>query len=603
MASKRHELLNTPLILKNKIVTNQILMIIMIVVIIFILIDLSYLKIYDLTSKTPKSVEKKIILSGLAATFIIAQIFISSYITSQNIPFLRGKQFRTIHIIVFALNLLLTVIILNVIFQIWFKSSYEIKPVILAIILSYGLGMTMTGYLSYRFLIWFKSNHGTTILLYFFSSVLITTSALFTLVYLYSILNIYSVIMPRYGGTAMFMTAFQENSLLVTNALAIMSFITTWLATAILLSYRSHIIGRTKYWIIASLPLVYFLSQFLALFTNGLSPFFNNDPIFFGIILTTVFTFSKLVGGILFGFAFWSMAKTIATELEVPRNLIRLAGYGYVILFMSSQTVAFSITPYPPFGLFTILFYGIASYMILVGVYFSVIVISQDSKMRNIIKKATEKEPSLISDISYAQLENVIEKRTMRLVKNMAVEPSSSLITEQPDIEDLKNYALSVISEIKSYDPIHSILIEKEEEIITHSNIIIACLNGKLLEILRDHQSSLLRNLVEACKKGTHQGVRIIASIDISMAEVVEELLAMKIEIKHLSDIESKQFVASNSAVLEIPASWKDPGASLQIKKDMNLINHYLGIFEDLWRTSIDARERIRILKSTFTNR
>jgi len=221
--------------------------------------------------------------------------------------------------------------------------------------------------------------------------------------------------------------------------------------------------------------------------------------------------------------------------------------------------------------------------------------------MRNIIKKATEKEPSLISDISYAQLENVIEKRTMRLVKNIAVEPSSSLAMEQSNIEDLKSYALSVISEIKAYDPIDTVLIEKEREILTRSKIIFACLSGRLLEILRDHQSFLLSKLIEEHNKGTHQSIRIITSINMPIIEVVEEFLAMKIEVKHVADIESKQFVGSNSEVLEIPASWKDPGPRLQIKDDMNLVKHYLGIFEDLWRSSMDARERIRILKSTFT--
>ncbi|MBA2268814.1 MAG: hypothetical protein H0W19_10855, partial [Nitrosopumilus sp.] len=492
MTSMQHKILKTPWTLSNKVVTNQILKLIMIAVVAFILVDLSLLKFYDLILKDPTSIEKKLLLSCLAAIFIVTQIFISSYINRQNIPFLRIGQFRKIHKIVVVVNWILTCMVLKVIYEIWFKSYYEINSVIVALFLSYGLGMVMTGHLSYKFLIWFKSNHGKTMLLYFFSSALITSAGLFTLVFLYAVLSMYSEIIPTYGGTAMYMSIFQSNALMLTNIFTTVAFITTWLATALLLSYRSHIIGRTKYWFFISLPLIYFLSQFLSVFTNKLIVFFKDDPIFFGMVLITIFTFSKLIGGILFGFAFWRMAKTIATELEVPRNLIRLAGYGYVILLMSTQVVAFSIVPYPPFGLFTILFYGIASYMILVGVYFSVIVISQDSKMRNIIKKATEKEPSLISDISYAQLENVIEKRTMRLVKNIAVEPSSGLAMEQSNFEDLKSYAISVISEIKSYDPIYTILIEKETEILTRSKIFFVCLNGKLLENLRDHQISLL---------------------------------------------------------------------------------------------------------------
>ena len=37
----------------------------------------------------------------------------------------------------------------------------------------------------------------------------------------------------------------------------------------------------------------------------------NADPIFTGILLTLIFSISKPAGGILFGVAFWAMAKAI----------------------------------------------------------------------------------------------------------------------------------------------------------------------------------------------------------------------------------------------------------------------------------------------------
>ena len=134
---------------------------------------------------------------------------------------------------------------------------------------------------------------------------------------------------------------------------------------------------------------------------------------------------------------------------------------------MSTQTVAFSIVPYPPFGLVTILFYGISSYIILVGVYFSVIIISQDSKLRSTIKKITEDQPTLLSDISYAQLEEIIEKRAMILAQSLDMKSQiPSYVTKDVDAVHLRNYAMSVIDEIRSFDPFFSRVIEKEKEII-----------------------------------------------------------------------------------------------------------------------------------------
>jgi hypothetical protein len=43
---------------------------------------------------------------------------------------------------------------------------------------------------------------------------------------------------------------------------SILSFILTWVATVVLLHHYSGRLGRTKYWIVVSIPLVYFLSEF-----------------------------------------------------------------------------------------------------------------------------------------------------------------------------------------------------------------------------------------------------------------------------------------------------------------------------------------------------
>ena len=81
--------------------------------------------------------------------------------------------------------------------------------------------------------------------------------------------------------------------------------------------------------------------------------------------------------------------------------------------------------------------------MILVGVYFSVIIISQDSKLRSTIKKISENQPTLLSDISYAQLEEIIEKRAMILAQNLDMKSQvPSYVTKDVDAVHLKNYAM-----------------------------------------------------------------------------------------------------------------------------------------------------------------
>ena len=585
---------NAQRVLASKVITNELLRVMMMIIIISVIVDLSFLKLYDLTPKDAYPRDQMLVFSCISAVFIISQIFILRYIRQQNMKFVKTKQFRVIHYVVTATQWVLTFLILYVIFQMWFESSFDIRAVIAGITLSYGLGIMMTGFLSYQLFIWLRSNRGLTILLYLLSSSVITVSAFFTLLFLDSVSAMYTEVTPKISGTGLYLTPFQNTSLLLANVFAILSFIITWFATAVLLNYRSNQIGRIRYRIIVALPLVYFLTQFVSLFTDEFAPLVSIDPVTFTITLTLIFTLSKLAGGILFGFAFWSIAKTIDDEFIVAKNLIRLAGYGFVILFMSTQTVAFSVIPYPPFGFVTILFYGISSYTILVGIYFSVIVISQDSKLRTTIKRIATNQPALFADISYAHLEDMIEKKAMRLAQGFATEYKSSRVMEADNDKHMRNYAMLVIDELKSFNPIFPKVVEKEKEILSNSRVFSALVNGKLLEFINDDHFTLFREVMDRHRRGKHGGIRLITLIDRSTANIVKGFLAIGVEVKHITNLYSVQFVASEREVLEITLDEN----KLVVEKDSSRVRSYLNIFEDLWTHGTDARKRISELKA-----
>src|SRR5262249_41377002 len=81
---------------------------------------------------------------------------------------------------------------------------------------------------------------------------------------------------------------------------SILSFILIWVATVLLLRGYSKKLGRSRYWILVSIPLVYFLSQFQLLSLDIFTPFRLSDPILFGVVYTLFFTATIPVGGILF---------------------------------------------------------------------------------------------------------------------------------------------------------------------------------------------------------------------------------------------------------------------------------------------------------------
>jgi hypothetical protein len=223
----------------------------------------------------------------------------------------------------------------------------------------------------------------------------------------------------------------------------------TWGATALLLRHYTQKLGKAKYWIMLSIPLVYYLSQFVTLFMNLFAPLIQPNPLFLSIVLTLIFTFTKPAGGILFGVAFWAVAKAIRRTSFV-RDYVIIAGYGLLLLFISNQAVTLISVPYPPFGLVSTLFVGLSSYLILVGIYSSAISVSEDSKLRQSIRNFAIKESRLLDSIGTAQMEQQIQKNVIELTKRnkdrMAEETGiQSSLTE----DDIKQYLEQVISEVR----------------------------------------------------------------------------------------------------------------------------------------------------------
>ena len=74
-------------------------------------------------------------------------------------------------------------------------------------------------------------------------------------------------------------------------------------------------------------------------------------------------------------------------------------------------------TPYPPFGLVTTAFFGLAAFLFLIGVYSSAISVSQDRNIRMYIKNYA-KQLTFLSGIGSSEM----EKEMQKIVKNVMTE-------------------------------------------------------------------------------------------------------------------------------------------------------------------------------------
>ena len=71
-------------------------------------------------------------------------------------------------------------------------------------------------------------------------------------------------------------------------------------------------------------------------------------------------------GGIIFTSPI-TQAKNFKDNSTI-RDYLMMTGYGFMLFFSASQATL-SATAYPPFGFATISFYGLGSYLILIGLY------------------------------------------------------------------------------------------------------------------------------------------------------------------------------------------------------------------------------------------
>jgi hypothetical protein len=215
------------------------------------------------------------------------------------------------------------------------------------------------------------------------------------------------------------------------------------------LKHYSKKLGKIKYWILVTIPLAYFLSQFQPLFLFTFNEFRLSDPVLFGIVYTLLFSISKPLGGVLFGVAFWIVARNLK-DSKVKGYLI-ISAYGMTLLFASNQPSALLLVPYPPFGLVTVCFMGLASYLLYLGIYSSALSVSEDSRLRRTIRKAAlEESQQFLDAIGSAEMEQEIQKKVLRFSKKTkALMEYETGISTSIDDEDIKRYLDEVLIELK----------------------------------------------------------------------------------------------------------------------------------------------------------
>jgi hypothetical protein len=381
----------------------------------------------------------------LAAIAIVGQYYILGFVKQRSTEIRRKVKTLSISFrITEIIQYLLIAILLFVVADIVIFWHYPSASLALVTAVSYGLNIGLMAIFSEIFFLWYRSNRSSiAVLLYGLSfAVIVVASCVFLTGSFYRFMEKPTYIYP-YSSTEL--TPAEPGSILTTLGKVyhysdIVSFVSKWVATAFLLYHYSQKMGRAKYWILISLPLVYFIGTYLDDF-HIYEPHSEAEEFYWHLYSTL----NSTAGGILFYIGFVAAAKHFQGNLAIKDYLL-ICGFGFLLFFSAGQS-SLANSLYPPYGLSTL-----SSFLILLGLYASAVSVSQDSNLRRLMMKLATNEMNMLRSMGIAHREAELWRRVNKL--KYIVEGEEKELKERTGVEssldekDLKDYVQEVLQEV-----------------------------------------------------------------------------------------------------------------------------------------------------------
>jgi hypothetical protein len=432
--------------------SKQALVLILLLVVVTI-VDSQFINIfYGTDLGTPGNLHLLLFVSFVIVTSIINTILLlfakrnDIYSTTS-----RPLLFRVAYIGTSIVQYTISVILFIMISEMLIFHEYNKIFSLLVVYLSHFWSALILGILSLRFIQWFRFARSFSILIYGVVFSIILFLILITVPLLTEqFRNQSQLIYPRdYVYLIMGVIVPSRNIAFIYGlggyVLPLM-IISSWILTVLLLKPYANRIGKKRFWLIVGIPLLYQLFSFIVRNSNLVT-----DPTLVQIIYSQQFQFiigiSYQIAGLFFAIAFLIIGRKI--KRKSMKNYLIISSIGIVLLFSSMQPGMPFYAAYPPFGLVTVLFLGLSSYFLLVGMLGIAANVSRDSELRREIYKGLEVDADVLKKIGMAETQREIEKRVLPLANKIKLsDEMRSHMNTDPDEEDVKMMIEEVLNEI-----------------------------------------------------------------------------------------------------------------------------------------------------------
>ena len=219
--------------------------------------------------------------------------------------------------------------------------------------------------------------------------------------------------------------------------------LTTCIVTVSLLKPYSNKIGNVRYWIVISIPLVYLIFQSIVTarigWNAGAELIQSMETVFF-------FQVTNQVAGVFFGATFWITSRRV--KGEKLKNSLVVVAVGIILIFSSVEVGLLLLPTYPPFGLTTLAFSGLASFLLMLGIVDSASIIARDSELRRQLFKNLSRDSKMLSSMGQAESRWEIERTVKEIAERSKILKSDQRIRYDLEPDEVEQVINDVLKEL-----------------------------------------------------------------------------------------------------------------------------------------------------------
>ena len=305
--------------------------------------------------------------------------------------------------------------------------------------------------LAFRNLKSFSSTKSKIVMVYGIAIIAIAVQLIIAFCYIE--INLYSkpeIITPdRNPWASYFYTSLQSKMSVSYEISEAISFIIIWISSILLTKPYVQKIGKIKYSITLSVPIIYFLFQYSPLLLEQMGTLSylvmaegSLFLYFYNFVLNTV----NIGTGILIGISFYVLSRSLVYD-DLKYYLI-ICGTGIMIIFSSGVSTILTLAPFPAWAIVSLSFILPASFLFLIGLDSATYYIASDTLIRRYLYRHRD-QFGLFQALGYTKASDIVEQKVRKQLDNVK---DKAFFEPVYELEDTKEYIQKVIKEMKESD-------------------------------------------------------------------------------------------------------------------------------------------------------